>query len=340
MRIAIVAPPYYEIPPAGYGGTELVCFLLAEGLLDRGHDVTVIGAGSGHTRARFIATFAEVQQEGGAEGARAERVHALAAARAIRELRPDVVHSHITTLLDTPDASRLVVTMHGAVRGPDATSARLAEIARRGTLVAISRAQANSARQAGWQAIVHNGIDLSRYPDSGHRTEAVLYLGRISQHKGTHIAIDAAEAAGRPLVIAGSGTIPEERRYFETQIRPRLGRNVTWTGEVGFDQKVSLLSKSACLLFPARWDEPFGLVMIEAMACGTPVVALSAGAVPELVVTGETGVLCQSPAELSTAIGRAAGLDPDKCRAHVAAHFTADRMVSAYEELYDRICSR
>jgi len=192
---------------------------------------------------------------------------------------------------------------------------------------------------------VPNGIDMSRYPDPGsgangrYQGNRVLYLGRISPHKGTHIAIDAATAAGRPLTIAGSWTIPEERQYFEARIRPRLGHddNVTWVGVVGFDRKVSLLAESACLLFPACWDEPFGLVLVEAMACGTPVVALAAGAVTELVVDGVTGIVCQSEADLSAAIGQAARLDPCRCRAHVEAHFTADRMAAAYEDLYRRV---
>lgn len=337
MRIAIVAPPYYDIPPQGYGGTELICYLLAEGLVERDHDVTVIGAGPRRTRAHFIATFPQPQPEGGESAARIELSHALRASAAIEEVGPDVVHVHTTSLPNISPAIPMVVTMHSAVRGPDATNVRLDAVARRACLVAVSRSQAAAAPRAGWAEVVHNGIDLSRYPVGGQRGETVLYLGRISPHKGTHIAIDAAIAAGRPLVIAGGGTIPEERAYLDTEIRPRLGQNVDWVGELGHDRKIELLGKATCLLFPACWDEPFGLVLIEAMACGTPVAALSVGAVPELVVDGATGILRHSPAELSSAIGQASELDPSRCRAHVEKHFGAARMVMDYETIYHRL---
>jgi glycosyltransferase involved in cell wall biosynthesis len=345
MRVAIVAPPFYEIPPQGYGGTELVCYLLAEELKDRGHDVTVIGAGPRRTRAGFIATFARNPPEGGQSGLRSEAAHAVRAAEAIDTLKPDIVHVHTTMLPTLARPIPMVVTVHGATSGPDATTADLPAIARQAALVAISHAQAAAAAGVDWAAVIHNGIDLRRYPDGGQRGESVLYLGRISAHKGTHLAIDAAMAAGREIVIAGGPTIPEEHAYFDARIRPRLGPRlagpkgpgVRWEGEVGFERKVELLREAACLLFPACWQEPFGLVLAEAMACGTPVVALAAGAVPELVASGRTGILCQSPGELSGAIERARGIDPDICRARASKFFSAARMASEYERLYRRL---
>jgi glycosyltransferase involved in cell wall biosynthesis len=339
MRVVLVAPPYYEIPPRGYGGTELICYLLAEGLVDRGHDVTVVGTGPRHTRARFIATFPEPQPEGGPAAAGIEARHAALAAAAIRRIGPDLVHVHTTGLPDLPGRMPAVLTVHSAVRGPDATSARLDELARRAALVAISRAQAASAPRAGWAAVVPNGIDLSRYPVGRERENLVVYLGRISPHKGTRLAIDAARAAGRPLVIGGGGTIPAERAYLDAEIMPCLGPDVRWLGELDFDRKVRLLGRAACLVFPARWDEPFGLVLVEAMACGTPVAALAAGAVPELVADGETGILCREPAGLGAAIGLAARLDPARCRARAERLFSAGRMVTDYENVYRRLIS-
>jgi hypothetical protein len=250
MRIVIVAPPYYEIPPRGYGGTELICYLLAEGLVDRDHDVTIIGAGPRRTRAHFIATFPQAQPEGDESAASIELHHASVAATAIREIGPDVVHVHTTRLPDIPPSIPTVVTVHSAVSGPDATSARLDVLARQAHLVAISHAQAAAAPSIRWAGVVPNGIDVSRYPAGRQRGKQVVFLGRISPYKGTHIAIDAALAAGRPLVIAGAGTIPQERAYFDTKIQPRLGPNVTWVGELGFDRKVELLAQAACLVFP------------------------------------------------------------------------------------------
>jgi glycosyltransferase involved in cell wall biosynthesis len=340
VHVVIVAPPYYEIPPRGYGGTELICYLLAEGLIDRNHDVTVIGAGPRRTRARFVATFPQAQPEGEESAASIELRHSCLAAAAIREIGPDVVHVHTTGPPDIPPSIPMVITVHSAVSGPDATSARLDSLARQGRLIAVSHAQAAAAPSAGWTAVVPHGIDLSRYPVGSQRADLVVFLGRISPHKGTHIAIDAALAAGHPLVIAGAGTIPQERAYFDTEIRPRLGRHVTWVGELGFDRKVELLGQAACLLFPARWDEPFGLVLVEAMACGTPVVGLWAGAVPELVVNGETGVICHAPDELGAAIRQAVRLDPARCRAHVERCFSAARMVADYENIYRQMAGR
>jgi glycosyltransferase involved in cell wall biosynthesis len=231
----------------------------------------------------------------------------------------------------------MVVTVHGAASGPDATPTRLESAAALSSLVAISQAQAAAAPGVGWTAVVPNGIDVNRYPVGGQRGDLAVCLGRISPHKGTHLAIDAALAAGRELVIAGTPTIPAERAYLDAEIRSRLGPRVTWVGELGFERKVELLGRAACLLFPARWNEPFGLVLVEAMACGTPVVGLAAGAVPELVVHGETGVLCSAPTELAAAIDQAAQLSPARCRAHVEQNFTAARMVAGYENIYRRI---
>jgi glycosyltransferase involved in cell wall biosynthesis len=334
MRVVIVAPPYYEIPPVAYGGTELICYLLAEGMVDRGHDVTVIGAGARRTRARFAATFPQAQPEESPSAASIEARHYALAAAVIRETSPDVVHVHTTALPDLPASVPAVLTVHSAVSGPDATGANLELLSERAHLVAISRAQAASAPRARWAAVVPNGIDLGRYPADGTHSDLAVTLGRISPYKGTHLAIDAAVASGRRLVIAGAATTPREQAYFEAEIRPRLGPDVTWAGELGFDRKVDLLGQAACLVFPALWQEPFGLVLVEAMACGTPVAGFRTGAVPELVVHGETGVLCQEPAGLPAAINQAARLDPARCRAHVARNFSSARMVADYERLY------
>ena len=137
----------------------------------------------------------------------------------------------------------------------------------------------------------------------------------------------------------GGGTIPAERAYLDTEIMPCLGPDVRWLGELDFDGKTALLGRAACLVFPARWDEPFGLVLVEAMACGTPVAALAAGAVPELVADGETGILCREPAALGAAIDRAARLDPARCRARAERLFSAGRMVTDYENVYRRLIS-
>ena len=337
LRIAVVAPPFYELPPRGYGGTELVCHLLAEALVDRGHDVALIGAGADRTRARFLPTFRRPQPEWGDRAAMAEAVHAMRATGLVNRFAPDVVHDH-TRLgplqARSPGAPPTVLTAHCATTGPESGAPWLSTVHDRAYLVALSAAQRRLAPTLRWRATVPNGIAVDAYPFAADKDDYLLYLGRVSQTKGVHDAVAAARACRRPLVIAGTWTIEEERRYLDDEIRPLLGPDVTWVGEVGFAAKVDLLGRAACLVLPIRWHEPFGLVLVEAMACGTPVAAVGLGAVPEIVVDGVTGALCGSPEGLPDAVRGAINRDPHACRAHVETHFTAERMAAGYEHVY------
>lgn len=339
LRVAVVAPPFYEVPPLGYGGTELVCFLLVEGLVDRGHDVALVAAGPNRTRARFVGTFDVAQPEDASSAAEVEIVHAARADAALEELDVDLVHDHSRAGPLTARGRRVptVATVHGAVAGPDSQAELYAALGRLAPLVAISDAQRRGAPELPWIATVHNGIPVGDYPFRADKEDYVLVLGRISAHKGVHLAIDAAAAAGRRVVVAGSWTVPTERAYFDEHVRPRLGTGVEWLAEVGGEEKRDLLARAACLLFAAEWEEPFGLVLVEAMACGTPVVALGAGAVPELVVDGETGILCDRPSELAAGIEAARRLDPGRCREHAQERFDVERMIAGYEAVYRRV---
>jgi glycosyltransferase involved in cell wall biosynthesis len=331
-----VAPPFYEVPPRTYGGTERVCYTLVEGLVRRGHDVTLIAAGANHTRAGFVQTFAEAQGEGSSDEATVEVIHAARAAAAIEDLEPDVVHDHSRTAPLTSNGRRspTLVTVHAALAGPESQRDLFEALGRWVSLIALSKAHRASAPDLHWAGHVYNGIEVERYPLRERKDDYVVFLGRLSPYKGVHLAIDAGRAAGRPVVVAGNWTIPGEDLYFEEQVRPRLGPRVDWVGEVHGETKAELLANAACLLFPVQWSEPFGLVMLEAMACGTPVVALRAGAVPEVVVDGETGVLCDRPDELAAGIDAAVGLDAQRCRDHVMRNFSTARMVANYEATY------
>jgi len=197
MRIVIVAPPFYEVPPDGYGGTELVCGLLADGLTDNGHAVTVVGAGTRRTRAGFVATFPSPRPEGGEQALRSEIEHAARAAAVIADVRPDIVHDHTAVGLLTAAFSPVptVATVHGAVRGPDAVAGLLPLAGRWCHLVAVSAVQRDDAPGLPWAAVVHNGIDIARYQRQASRADYVLYLGRVSPYKGTLDAILAEDAA-------------------------------------------------------------------------------------------------------------------------------------------------
>jgi glycosyltransferase involved in cell wall biosynthesis len=185
-----------------------------------------------------------------------------------------------------------------------------------------------------WSARVHNAIKAQTFPFRAEKEHYALFLGRFHPEKSPHLAIDAARAAGMPITLAGKCSEPIERAYFTREIEPRIGKDVTIFGVADAAAKRRLLSRAACMLFPISWEEPFGLVLIEAMACGTPVVALRRGAVAELVVDGQTGVIADKPDDLPDAILRAADIDPFACRKHVQANFSVEVMAGGYESVY------
>jgi glycosyltransferase involved in cell wall biosynthesis len=230
-----------------------------------------------------------------------------------------------------------VVTAHMPVAGPESRLEYYELVGKDASLVALSEQQRTLAPHLPWIATVPNGIRVEDYPLRGEKDDFVLYLGRISRNKGVHRAVEAAAAAGQRLVIAGRGTIPSENCYFETEIAPLLGPDVEWVGEVAGKAKTDLLSRATCWIFPVQWNEPFGMVLLEAMACGTPVVALAEGATPEVVEDGRTGILCPDPEGLPDGIQRARELNPLECRALVARRFSAELMTTRYEDVYRQL---
>jgi glycosyltransferase involved in cell wall biosynthesis len=339
LRVAVVAPPFYEIPPSSYGGIERVCYSLVEGLVERGHEVTLVAAGAARTRARFVATFAEAQPEGTESETATEVLHAARASAALEELDVDLVHDHTRAgpLAAGSRATPTLVTVHVPLAGPDGQADLYEALGRRVSLVALSEAQRRAAPQLNWAGTVPNGIPVAEYPFRADKEDFLLFLGRMSPHKGVHLAIAAARRTRRRLVVAGSWTIASERAYFDDEVRPSLGDGVDWVGEVSGRERTDLLSRASCLLAPVQYEEPFGLVMVEALACGTPVVGLRAGSVPEIVQHGETGFVCDDPSELANAIAAAERLDPARCRAHAAERFSVETMVDGYEAIYRRL---
>jgi glycosyltransferase involved in cell wall biosynthesis len=335
LRIAMVVPPWFELPPRGYGGIEAVCADLVDALVARGHEVTVIGAGRNGTRGRFRRTY-RIPQGARLGEPMPEVLHTAAAGRILDTVDVDVVHDHTLAgpLLARGREVPTVVTAHGPVSGePGEYYRHLGDSVR---LVAISQAQRRSAPDLPWCATVHNAIDATAFPFRERKQDWVLFLGRCTPDKGMHLAIDAARAAGRKIMVAAKCTEPAETAYFEAEIKPRLGPAAEWLGEVGGERKKELLSTAGCLLFPIQWEEPFGMVMIEAMACGTPVVALRRGSVPEVVTHGVTGLVCDDPAELPDAVNAAGTIDPAACRNDVLTRFHPETMAAGYEQAYRR----
>jgi len=333
FRIAVIAPPWFEIPPQSYGGIESVVYWLARGLLERGHDVTLVGAGGDHTGARFVQTFAEPPSPRLGESF-PEVYHAALAARALEGLEFDVVHDHSLAgpLLACGRTIPTVVTAHGPVDGELGDYyGSLGPLVR---LVAISDSQREIAPDLPWIRTVHNGIPVGEYPYREAKDDMVLFLGRMGTQKGAHLAIEAARQAGFPLIVAAKCQEPVEVRYYEEEVVPRLGSDVEVLWEVCGDQKKELLGRARCLVFPIQWNEPFGLVMVEALACGTPVVALKGGSVQEILEDGVTGFVCRDVSELAEGIKRANVLEPSACRARAEELFDVPAMVGGYEDAY------
>jgi glycosyltransferase involved in cell wall biosynthesis len=261
-------------------------------------------------------------------------VHALVAAEHLDELEMDLVHDHS---LAGPLTARgrpvpTVVTAHGPVQ--DDLAAYYAHLGPDVHLVAISEFQRSRAPDLAWAGVVHNAIPVDEYPFRADKEDFCLFLGRVNGEKAPDLAIEAARAAGRRIVLAAKCTEPDEKRYFEERVRPLLGEDAEWFGTAGNEEKKDLLARAACLVFPVQWDEPFGLVMVEAMACGTPVVALRRGSVDEVVEDGVSGYVRDRLEELPEAIGRTGELDPAACRDHVAGRFDVPTMTDGYERIY------
>ena len=339
LRVALIAPPWFEVPPAGYGGIEALCAELAQGLVDRGHEVTLIGAGRALTPAAFLATYAVPPSDRLGEPL-PEVIHAARTARLLEDRQVDIVHDHSLAgpLLAGGRTVPTVLTAHGPAVGEVGAYYRALGVSV--GLVAISDAQRRAAPDLPWVATVHNAVAVDQYPYLADKDDYVLFLGRMNPEKGADLAIAAARAADRRLILAAKCNEPAERAWFETVIRPQVGTGVEWVGEADGPTKKELLAKACCLLLPIRWEEPFGLVMVEAMACGTPVIALRRGSVPEVVADGVTGIICDDPAELPRAIGRAGELSPASCRRRARQRFDVAVLAASYEGVYRELLDR
>jgi glycosyltransferase involved in cell wall biosynthesis len=336
MRIALIAPPWYTIPPSGYGGIEWVVALLADGLTDRGHDVTLFAAPGSDTRARLVSPLHEEPPSDAIGDPWYEASHIVSVYEHGDEF--DILHDHtgpvgvsVGALSDCPT----IHTLHGPFT--EQTLMLYRRVARQHWFVAISESQRSMAPpDLRWAGVVYNGILMERYPLREDKDDFLFFLGRADEEKAPHLAIEAARRAGRRLVMCVTTKNERERSYWAANVEPILGDDVEVHGECPNDQKTDLLARAAALLFPIQWDEPFGLVMTEAMACGTPVVAWRNGSVPEVVSDGETGFIVESVDEMAAAVERVGDLDPRVMRSRVEQYFSAAAMITGYERAYER----
>jgi glycosyltransferase involved in cell wall biosynthesis len=337
LKIAILAPTWFAVPPTGYGGIELVVSLLADGLVDAGHDVTLFASGDSLTKANLSYIFEQAPSE--LIGRTLPEIrHALACYEHADEF--DVINDHsgipaaaLGGLVQTP----VLHTIHGPLDTHEAQHAyaSIAEVAPGVGLVSISENQRRPMPDLPWAATIPNAIDLSIYPSKPHKGDYLLFLGRFSPDKGAHRAVAVATELGLPLKMAGKNREPKERQYFAELVEPHLGHGgIEYLGEVSHGEKVELLQDARATLFPIEWEEPFGLVMIESMACGTPVIATRHGAVPEVIEHGVSGIIVDNYREMAAALEQADELDPNECRRYVEERFAPERMVGDYESAY------
>jgi len=338
LRIAIVAPLYESVPPKLYGGTERVVSYLTEELVSQGHEVTLFATSDSRTRARLRPMAREgLRLDPGCRDPMAYHLimldHVMEAAAEF-----DIVHFHLD-YLQLPFAGRLpvpaVTTMHSRLDVPE-----LSMVHRRfptAPLVSISHAQRRPMAWANWLATVHHGLPEQLYPFRARAGSYLAFLGRMSPEKRPDRAIRLAQRTGIPIKIAAK-IEKLDLQYFDEVIQPLLKTpGVEFVGEIGEADKPRFLGDALAVLFPIDWPEPFGLVMIEAMACGTPVVAWRCGSVPEIMVHGKTGFVVDDEAGAAAAIRRTAELDRAACRRAFEERFSAQRMARDYLSVYHRL---
>ncbi len=340
MKIAQIAPLYESVPPKLYGGTERVVANLCDALTDLGHEVVLFAAADARTKANLIASRERALRLDPSPLKCGLSAH-LAMLHEVRRLAAgfDVLHFH-TDPLHFPVfenvASRTVTTLHGRLDMPDlhATLACWPNFA----LVSISDSQRRPIPDANWLATVQHGIAAEPYRPTAHPERSYLaFLGRISPEKRVDRAIRFAKQTGIPLKIAAK-VDRADAAYFDSAVRPLLGDSlIEFVGEIGDAEKPQFLGNALALLFPIQWPEPFGLVMIESMACGTPVVAFNCGSVPEVLDDGISGFIVNSEEEAIHAIEKCKGLSRRRIRETFERRFTAQAMAEAYVDVYKKV---
>jgi glycosyltransferase involved in cell wall biosynthesis len=342
MRIAITADPYIPVPPVLYGGIERIIAFLVRGLVARGHDVTLLGHPGSNIPGAELVPYGRPPHAGPVP--RAAELLQVQRVLAARVGRVDLVHSfgRLAGLLPLLPLRWIpkVQSYQRALSWPGIRAAsRIAgrSLAFTACSTSVYRDRRRQGRHGGAWHTIFNGVELDRY-ECRPRVPAdapLVFLGQLEPMKGPHTAIAIARAAGRPLVIAGNRQATARgAAYFETRIAPALGADVEYVGPVDDRQKNALLGRAAALLFPSYYDEAFGIVMAEAMACGTPVIAFEHGSVPEVVRHGVTGFVCRSEREAVEAIGRLHGIDREVVRHECEARFASGVIVEQYERLY------
>ena len=338
MKIAQIAPIWYAIPPKGYGGIEYVVHCITRGLVEKGHDVTLFASGDSETKAKLISSYDVAPSELIGQTF-PDLVHVMQAYLKSDEF--DIVHDHsgligpvIGAFADVP----VIHTLHGPATA-DAQSF-YGKIKDRIYFNGISDFQRERFGDLNFVGTIYNGIEIDKYEFNGEKEDFMFFLGRMNPEKGAHVALEVAKKTGKKLVMVSKMTEPHEKAYFEKEVKHLLAPNVELMGEVDTETKIELFKKASCFLFPIQWPEPFGLVMAEAMSCGTPVLAMNNGSVPEIIAHGKTGFICDTTNDMVEALKKVDQIRPADCRRHVEENFSTARMVERYVEAYTRILEK
>ncbi|QBD78192.1 glycosyltransferase family 4 protein [Ktedonosporobacter rubrisoli] len=358
MKIAHIAPSWITLPPQNYGGTEHVLAYLLEEQVAQGHDVTVFAPADAHTSARQVSFFPRSLLPSGIPWSAHLKAyyHLHKAVSLLSRLQAEIVHLHLSSasdmylfpLLASLSIPRLM-TLHSCFPFDrvdswvgDADHYYLREWANSMPMVAISeQARSHAPVELNFLGVVHHGLPMSHFPFSAQPPANYLaWMGRMVPEKGAHLAIEAARRAGIRLLLAGTidRHVPGEMRYFEEKIRPQLdGEQARYLGPVDMAAKIELLGRARALLNPIEWEEPFGMVMIEAMALGCPVIAFSRGSAPEMVAPGRSGFLVENVEQMAQAIGMLGQVDRRQVRRYAEEHFSVQVMASKYLSLYRQV---
>ncbi|TMD63202.1 MAG: glycosyltransferase family 4 protein [Chloroflexi bacterium] len=343
LRVALIAPPWYPLPPHGYGGTELVVHLLGRELRALGHDVRIFGAEGSGPGVDQVAPAAWAGDLGGPNARMREAAYLRRVFKRIQSEHFDVIHDHsgpVGTLLalESHRSNVVVHTIHSALEEPELDFYR--ELGEKVVLVAISQAQAAAASSLPINAVIHNAVDVSALDFRSRKEGYLVELARVCPAKGQHLAIALARRLNRKLIIAGKVEPGAEgQRYFENYIEPQLGSQVEYWCNVAGREKAELLARAAAGVFPLQWPEPFGLALVETMASGTPVLAIGNGAAHELVEPGVTGFVGKTIEDLVEDFQRLGEIDPVRCASVARRRFSPRRMAEGYVGAYGGIAA-
>ncbi len=349
MKIAMVMPPWYKIPPESYGGIEIIVSLLTDGLVEKGHEVTLFTISESQSKARIFTVFNEEMKSyldrPPSSFLNIALTHTLASYFEIAKGNYDIIHDHTwkeglacASFMNIP----IVHTLHSPI---DEENRRFYSLFRNHPgiyFITISNFQQSCLPGLKYAATIYNSIEFSKYPFSEEKEDFFFYMGRFNAEKAPHLACEVASKLGKKLILAGKVHEEAERTYFDQYIKPYLNDNISYIGPLGHwsEEKMRLFSRAKAYLYPIQWDEPFGITMAEAIACGTPVVTFKKGAAPEVIAHGVTGFVVETMEEFIEALEHIDEISPQACRNRAESMFTSRAMVDNYERAYLKILGR